>query len=84
MTTIEQDLQSFTQFVHERLKTEARGLNLAELFDLWVIEHPAEADFADNIAAVTASIEDFKRGERGTPAGEHSEELRRALGISKK
>lgn len=81
MATTEEDLKSFTQFVHERLDTEDRELRLAELFDLWMIEHPDDAAYAENVAAINASIADFNNGQRGTPAGEHSGQLRRELGI---
>jgi hypothetical protein len=35
-----------------------------------------------NVAAINASINDFMKGERGTPAGEHSRELREQYGLS--
>lgn len=79
MATTEEDLKSFTQFVRERLDTEDCELRLAELFDLWMIEHPDETAYAENVAAINASIADFKNGERGTPVGEHSGQLRREL-----
>jgi len=82
MATTEEDLKSFTQFVHERLKAEDRELRLAELLDLWMIENPDDAAYAEDVTAVQASIDDFKNGERGTPAGEHSRELRKELGIT--
>ncbi len=82
MATIEQDLESFTQFVKERIGTEDSEQKLAELFDLWMLENPDDADYAENVAAVNASIQDFINGERGTPAGEHSAELRKQFGIS--
>lgn len=81
MATIEEDLTSFTKFVHERSKTDDRELGLAELFDLWMIEQPDETAYAENVAAINAAIADFKNGERGTPAGEHSRQLREKLGI---
>ncbi|MBX9787339.1 MAG: hypothetical protein K2Y37_00355 [Pirellulales bacterium] len=52
-----------------------------ELFDQWRCENPSESHFAENVSAIAASIEDFRRGERGTIAGEHSEELRRQFGL---
>ena len=82
MGTTEEDLKSFTQFVHERLHDGDRALRLTELFDLWMIESPDEMAYAENVAAINASIADFKCGERGTPAGEHSRLLRKEFGIS--
>ena len=57
---------------------------LDELFDLWRHENPSAELYSENVAAIAASIEDFKRGERGTPAGEHSAELRREFGLADK
>lgn len=37
---------------------------------------------AENIDAICASIADFRRGERGTPADEHSQEHRKEFGIA--
>lgn len=37
---------------------------------------------AENIDAVRASIADFRRGERGTLAGEHSQKLRQEFDIT--
>ena len=82
MATIEQELKSFTQFVEERIGTSDSEQKLAELFDLWMFENPVDADYTENVAAVNASIQDFNNGERGTPAGEHSAELRKEFGIS--
>ncbi len=83
MTTTEDELKHFTAFVYQRIGSGgASGLGLSELFDLWVLENPTDADFANSIAALNASINDFMKGERGTPAGEHSRELREQYGLS--
>ena len=82
MATTEDDLKSFSQFVQVRLSATETKPSLAELFDLWMIENPDDADYAENVAAINASIDDFRRGQRGTPAGEHSRELRKEFGIT--
>ncbi len=83
MTTTEDQLKHFTAFVNQRIGSGgASDLGLSELFDLWMLENPTDAGFADNIAAINASINDFMKGERGTPAGEHSRELREQYGLS--
>ncbi len=82
MATIEQDLESFTQFVKKQLDISDSEQKLAELFDLWMLENPDDTDYAENVAAVNASIQDFINGERGTLANEHSAELRKEFGIS--
>ena len=83
MATTEDDLKSFTQFVHKRMGDDAASeLRLPELFDLWLHQNPHNAEYAENVAAINASINDFMSGQRGTPAGEHSLELRDEFGIS--
>lgn len=38
--------------------------------------------YAEDVAAIHTSIQDFKSGERGTVAGEHAAQLRREFGVS--
>ena len=83
MSTAEDDLRDFTAFVRDRIaQGDASTLGLAELFDLWMLENPTDADYEANVAAINASINDFMNGERGTLAGEHSRELRARLGLN--
>ena len=81
MAPAEQELVRFTEFVKRRLDADNSERSLTELFDLWVLENPSDADYAEDAAAINASIQDFLHGERGTPAGEHSEELRKEFGV---
>ena len=81
MATTEEELKSFSQFVREHAEGDADS-RLRELFDLWMLQHPADETFAEDVAAINASINDFVNGERGTPAGEHSQQLRAEFGIS--
>ena len=80
MATTEQELESFTRFAKARLHGGAQKASLDELFDLWRIENPSAADYAENVAAIAGAINDFRRGDRGRPAGELSRELRKELG----
>jgi len=83
MTNTEDDLQNFTAFVYQRIGSGGTSdLGLSEPFDPWMLENPTDADFAGNVAAINASINDFMKGERGTPAGEHSRELREQYGLN--
>ncbi len=84
MATVEQQLEQFNRFVQLQLASGKIDASLDELFDFWRRENPSEELNAENLAAVAASIEDFKRGERGTIAGSHSAELRREFGIADK
>jgi hypothetical protein len=81
MATTAQELEAFRQFVERRLAA-GHSDSLDELFDLWRHDNPSDALYAENVAAIAASIEDFKRGERGTVAGSHSAELRRDFGVA--
>lgn len=84
MSTAEDDLRDFTAFVQDHISQgDADDLGLPELFDLWMLHNPADADHAANVAAINASINDFMSGERGTPAGDHSRELREKYGLNK-
>lgn len=79
MATVDEQLKSFTQFVQNN---HDRDLQLQELFDLWMLENATDADYAENVAAVNASINDYLNGERGTLAGGHSQQLREEFGLS--
>lgn len=80
MATTEDDLKKFNQFVHDQMQDNAE-LQLPELFDLWMLQNATTDDYAENVAAINASISDYLNGSRGTPAGEHSTELRREFGV---
>ena len=84
MATTEQELESFTQFVQHRIGGSTGELSLDQLFDLWRIENPSESIYSEDVAAIAASIDDFKNGERGACAGEHSEQLRSEFGLANK
>jgi hypothetical protein len=79
MSTAEHDIASFTNFAMQKIGAGHRDLTIDQLFDQWRIENPSDEQFADNVAAIRASIDDFKAGDRGTIAGEHSAELRRTF-----
>ncbi|MEX2309391.1 MAG: hypothetical protein WD738_17460 [Pirellulales bacterium] len=81
MATAEQELASFTIYARERIESGQTELSIEELFDQWRAENPSHEQYADNVAAIQASIQDFKNGERGTIAGEHSAQLRREFGV---
>ncbi len=56
--------------------------SLDELFDLWRIENPSDADYTENLATIAGAIDDFRRGDRGRPARELSRELRSQIGLT--
>ena len=81
MAGTEQDLLSFTSYVRQKIGTGHHDLTIDELFDQWRAEDPSDELYAENVAAINASTEDFRDGERGTPAGEDSSQLRRTYGV---
>ena len=81
MSTTEQDMISFLNFVRLKLDSGPRDVTLDELFDQWRIENPSDEQYAENVAALQASINDFKAGERGSIASEHSAKLRSEFGM---
>ncbi len=82
MATTEHDLNSFTSFARQRIEAGVRDLSIDELFDQWRAENPSDESYAENVAAINASIQDFKNGERGSIAGQHSMQLRRDFGLA--
>jgi hypothetical protein len=81
MATAEQDLVNFSIYARQQIEAGQRDLSIDELFDQWRAENPSDEQYAENVAAVQASIQDFQNGERGTVAGEHSAQLRREFGL---
>lgn len=82
MATVEHELDSFTQYARQQIDRGEQDLSIDELFDQWRAENPSEELYTENVAAVQASFADFKKGERGTIAGEHSAQLRREFGLA--
>lgn len=82
MTTTQQELDSFTTYAKQRIESGSLGLSIDELFDQWRAENPSDEQYAENVAAIRASIDDFRNGDHGTMAGEHSAQLRRKFGAS--
>ena len=83
MATAEQDLQSFTSFVRQRIESGSAPTSIDELFDQWRLENPSDDLYAENVAAINASIHDFQNGDRGTVTGQHSDDLRHEFGFTK-
>jgi hypothetical protein len=81
MATVEHDLDSFTSYARQQIEMGHRDVRIDELFDQWRLENPSDEQYSDNVAAIQASIQDFKNGERGTIAGENSADLRREFGV---
>jgi anthranilate phosphoribosyltransferase len=61
MASIQQDLESFTQFARQRIQAEGPALSMDELYDQWRERHSAPED----AAAILASVRDMEKGETG-------------------
>jgi hypothetical protein len=82
MAALTDQIDSFHRFAHEQAENGGSEMTIDELFDQWRVENPTNDECAENAAAINASVLDFNRGERGTPAGEHSVELRREFQLA--
>jgi hypothetical protein len=83
MSTLREELNNFSQFVLGRVGgEEPEPSHLHSLMNEWMLAHPSDAEFEENVAAVNASIDDYFAGERGRPAGELSRELQAQLDAS--
>lgn len=80
MTTQEQ-VDHFHQFATEQLANGGSELTVDELYDRWRFENQTPDEYADNVAAIQASIDDMRNGVRGRDAGEVIRELRSELNI---
>lgn len=77
---VSNELADFTGFVQAQVAQGVAAESLDQLYDEWRRQRPHDAQHAENVAAVAASLEDFRRGERGAPAGALSRDLRAKLG----
>ncbi len=82
MLTTRELLDDFHRYATSILGQEADEPTLDELYDAWRFEHLNSQDLEENLSAVRASLADFENGEKGTPAGVHSQQLRREFGIT--
>lgn len=55
------------------------SITLDEVWSLWRIENPTDDEHTENVASVNAAVDDYKNGDRGRPAGELTQELRKQL-----
>jgi hypothetical protein len=82
MSVTEQQLLSFNEFVREKLLDDETDASLDELFDLWRIRNPTDAEYRENVAAVKAALDDVRNGDRGTPLEDHLREMSEKYNIS--
>ena len=61
MAVSESDLDSFNEFARTKLKNGGAE-SMAELFDLWLLEHPSELEQADTAEALKEGLADVDAG----------------------
>lgn len=61
MASIEQDLDSFTQFARQKIASGETAASMDELFRQWRRQRIA----AEDAAAVLEAVEDLEKGDRG-------------------
>jgi hypothetical protein len=74
MSTAHNDLAAFQQFALQKVNA-GEADTLEELFDLWLIEHPAPFEQPSVDEALREAIEDLKAG-RFRPAADVSRDMR--------
>ena len=72
----QEEINDFSRFAAEQLNKGGAALSMNELYDLWRRQNPDPDEYAENVAAVNAAIQDYKNGDRGCPAGELSIRVR--------
>ncbi|HUY93309.1 MAG TPA: hypothetical protein VMV10_31570 [Pirellulales bacterium] len=77
MASIEQDLESFTQFAKQKIAAGECAASMDELFEQWREKRIAAAD----AAAVLESLQDLERGDRGIDFAAFVEEFSKRNGL---
>lgn len=72
MSSIQQELESFTRFASARIADGKAASSIDDLYDQWRDEHAS----AEDALAVAASLRDMARGETGREFSEFASEFR--------
>ncbi|MBD3676279.1 MAG: hypothetical protein HUJ26_22440 [Planctomycetaceae bacterium] len=74
-----EDIDCFHQFALQQIDDGNMELSILDLADLWQLKNLPEAELAESVAAVKASLNDMQNGDCGRPAEEVIAELRQRL-----
>ena len=77
MTSIEHDLESFTQFAKQKIAAGETAASMDELFRQWRNKRIA----AEDAAAVLEAVRDLERGERGVDFETFAREISKRYGF---
>lgn len=81
MSATVRELESFHRFALEQVRCGSEKLSLAELVDLWELEHPTNSEQQDIEAALDRATAQLFAGD-GMPATQFNAELRQQYGFS--
>lgn len=81
MAATTRELQSFYEFVEQRLQGRTCDRSLDDLFSEWRACNPTPEELVTNSLAVRASLRDMDEGETGRPIDEFAAEFRQQNGI---
>lgn len=79
MASIEQDLESFTQFAKQKIASGETAASMDEVFEQWRRQRIA----AEDAAAVLASLRDLEQGEPTQDFASFAEEISKRYGFKK-
>jgi hypothetical protein len=81
MSSVSDDLQSFSQFVELNLRTKNNVKSLDDLYAEWRARNPSPEQLEKDIRAVRASLRDMEAGDTGRPIEQFIAEFRQKKGI---
>ena len=81
MAATTRELQSFYEFVEQRLHARTCDRSLDDLFSEWRACNPTPEELEANALAVRASLRDMDEGDTGRPIDEFAAEFRQRNGI---
>ena len=76
-TDLPSELDAFGRFIVDQIDHGRSDLSPEECLQLWRAEHPSSEELNESTAALTRAIADMEAGDRGRPAREVIDELRR-------
>jgi len=83
MTVTVEELDRFHDFAVSHVSGAPAGVTWLELFNLWRLENPSAAEYAENVAAIQEALNAMDAG-RFRPFSDFDAEFRERHGMSSK